>query len=130
MRARGTRLARAFHHAQALDARRLAAVRARLIREVRSPLPQADRLLQAARTFQRARDDSFERATRLLHRLGDALALLNPGAVLDRGYAIVAATDGTIVADVRQLSVGDAVTLTFAKGRAAATVDATTPDGD
>jgi exodeoxyribonuclease VII large subunit len=130
MRALGTRLARAFHHAQALDARRLAAVRARLIREVRSPLPQANRLLQAARTFQRARDDSFERAARVLHRLGDALALLNPGAVLERGYAIVAATDGTIVADARQLSVGDAVALTFAKGRAAATIDATTPDAD
>jgi len=130
MRALGTRLARAFHHGQALHARRLAAVRARLIREVRSPLPQADRLLQASRTFKRARDDRLERALRVLHRLGDALALLNPGAVLERGYAIVAANDGTIVADASQLSIGATVALTFAKGRAAATVDATTPDAD
>ena len=130
MRALGTRLARAFHHGQALHARRLAAARARLIREVRSPLPQANRLLQASLTFKRARDDRLERASRVLHRLGDALALLNPGAVLERGYAIVAANDGTIVADARQLSIGDNVALTFAKGGAAATVDATTPDVD
>jgi len=93
-------------------------------------MPQANRLLQAARTFGRARDDRLERASRVLHRLGDALALLNPGAVLERGYAIVAANDGTIVADARQLSIGAAVELTFAKGRAAATVNATTPDGE
>ena len=130
MRALGTRLARAFHHGRALHARRLAAVRARLIREVRSPLPQASRLLQASRMFKRARDDRLERASRVLHRLGDALALLNPGAVLERGYSIVAANDGTIVADARQLSIGATVALTFAKGRAAATVDATTHDAD
>ena len=130
MRALGTRLARAFHHGQALHARRLAAARARLIREVRSPLPQANQLQQASRAFNVARDARLERASRVLHRLGDALALLNPGAVLERGYAIVAANDGTIVLDARQLSIGATVALTFAKGCAAATVEATTPDAD
>jgi len=130
MRALGTRLARAFHHGQALHARRLTAARARLIRELRSALPQANRLLQASRSFKRARDDRLERASRVLHRLGDALTLLNPGAVLERGYAIVAANDGTIVADARQLAIGDNVALTFAKGSAAATVQTTTRDDD
>jgi len=93
-------------------------------------LPQANRLLQASRSFKRARDDRLERASRVLHRLGDALTLLNPGAVLERGYAIVAANDGTIVADARQLAIGDNVALTFAKGSAAATVQTTTRDDD
>jgi exonuclease VII large subunit len=42
--------------------------------------------------------------------------------VLERGYAIVAASDGTIVQDARQVNSGDAVALTFARGGADATI--------
>jgi len=130
MRALATRLTRAFVHRQALETRRLAAVRGRLIREVQRPLPQASELVQAARNFTRARDDRLLHAARALHRLRDALALLNPGAVLDRGYAIVTGADGAIVADARQLAIGTSVALRFAQGGARATVTATTPDDD
>jgi exodeoxyribonuclease VII large subunit len=130
MRALATRLTRAFTHRQALEARRLAAVRARLIREVQRPLPQASRLVHAARTLTRARDDRLEHAARALHRLRDALALLNPGAVLERGYAIVSGPDGAIVADARQLAIGASVALKFAQGGAGATVTSTTLDDD
>jgi exonuclease VII large subunit len=42
--------------------------------------------------------------------------------VLERGYAIVARSDGSIVQDARQVSEGDAVALTFARGGADATI--------
>ena len=130
MRALAARLGRAHAHRQALEGRRLAAVRARLLRELRRPLPQGLRLAQATRTFAQAREGRLEHAARTLHRLRDALSLLNPGAVLERGYAIVAANDGTIVQDARALVVGARLALTFAKGRAEATVEATAPDRD
>ena len=43
-----------------------------------------------------------------------------PGAeaVLERGYAIVAAADGTIVVDARQVAAGDVVALRLARGSA------------
>ena len=66
-----------------------------------------------------------ERVAQLERRLGAAqrsLAHLNPQAVLERGYAIVATPAGDIVVDSAQLRVDDAVTLTLAKGRAAAVV--------
>jgi exodeoxyribonuclease VII large subunit len=62
-----------------------------------------------------------------VRRLGDALGLLNPQSVLERGYAIVVAPGGAIVSDARQIRAGDDVALTFAKGRAAATVKTSEP---
>jgi exodeoxyribonuclease VII large subunit len=50
------------------------------------------------------------------------VALLNPQAVQERGYAIVTAADGAIVNDSAQLSVGDDVTLAFARGGAQAKI--------
>jgi exodeoxyribonuclease VII large subunit len=125
MRALATRLTRAFRHGQALEARRLTAARARLIRELRSPLPHSVRVLQLARSLGRAGGERIAIASRAVQRLDASLALLNPAAVLDRGYAIVTGSDGAIVADAKVLAKGDAVALTFAKGRANATVTTT-----
>jgi exodeoxyribonuclease VII large subunit len=55
--------------------------------------------------------------------LAQNVAHLNPQAVLERGYAIVARGDGTFVTDARQVDAGDAVALTFARGGADATID-------
>ena len=71
------------------------------MRELRSPLPAAQRVAALAQN----------------------LAHLSPESVLDRGYAIVATADGTIVADAGQVSAGDRVALTFARGSADATID-------
>jgi exodeoxyribonuclease VII large subunit len=128
-RARGlaARLARAFAHHRATDARRLAATRARLLREWRAPMPQSVQLSQAARALARAGRDRAAHAAADLRRLGGALALLNPAAVLERGYSIVTGDAGAIITDARQVRVGDGVALTFAKGGAAATVTAIEP---
>ena len=127
MRLLGARLARSFHHRHAMDARRVAAVHARLVREATSPLPQRGRLLPLAHRLERAGQDRVARAVRVVQRLGDALALLNPESVLERGYAIVTDGAGAVIGDARQLAVGDAVALRFASGRAGATVQTVTP---
>jgi exodeoxyribonuclease VII large subunit len=51
--------------------------------------------------------------------------LLNPEAVLERGYAIVTAHGGRVIGDAGELRVGDDVALTLARGRAHASVTAT-----
>lgn len=59
---------------------------------------------------------------RQVHALGLHLRHLSPTAVLQRGYSIVAAADGTIVRDAAQLSVEEIVSLSFAQGTATAKV--------
>ena len=87
--------------------------------------------MQVTRALQRAGRDRLTHASSLLDRLGGALALLNPEAVLERGYAIVTEGSGAVVSDARQLRAGEAVLLTFATGSATATVEATrAPDAD
>ncbi len=78
------------------------------------------------------------RAAALRLRLGreqlrtatERLHALSPLAVLDRGYAIARRlADGTVVRDAARLTAGDRLGLTFARGTAMVTVDAsqTTP---
>ncbi|MFO1303729.1 MAG: exodeoxyribonuclease VII large subunit [Burkholderiales bacterium] len=96
----------------------------------------ATRLGQAARAAAERRRVAFDAATRRLVRelrtpfpasqrvsaLAQNLTHLNPESVLTRGYAIVATADGTIVSDAAQVSAGDRVGLTFARGGADATI--------
>jgi len=99
-----------------------ATVQARLLRELGSPLPQAQRIDQALARWQRAGGERMRRTSDRLAGLAQNLAHLNPTAVLERGYAIVAGSDGAIVQDVCQVSEGDAVALTFARGAADARI--------
>ena len=87
-------------------------------------------MLQFARTLERAGQDRLARASRVVQRLRDALVLLNPAAVLERGYSIVTGAGGTIITDARQLQAGEAIALAFAKGSAAATLTAVDPAKD
>jgi exodeoxyribonuclease VII large subunit len=75
----------------------------------------AERLVAAGvRTNERHRTD--------LARLAAHLSALNPRLVLERGYAIVAAQDGSIVRDAGQLNEGDPVLLTLGRGAAGARI--------
>jgi exodeoxyribonuclease VII large subunit len=95
------------------------------LRELHLPLPGVRALAQARMQLPRAGrarvDALVARTTALAHNL----AHLNPAAVLDRGYAIVARGDGAIVQDAAQLRVGDTVQMTFARGDAQGSVTAT-----
>jgi exodeoxyribonuclease VII large subunit len=119
------RLTRAFAHARTVLDHRVRGARSRLVREMHAPFPQSARVAHASHALVRAGRDRTARAVRVVEHLASALSLLNPSAVLDRGYAIVTAADGDIVTDAARLQVGQAVALTLARGRACASVTAT-----
>jgi exodeoxyribonuclease VII large subunit len=58
-----------------------------------------------------------------LQRLALGLAHLNPAAVLDRGYAIVRAADGSVVRDSATIRAGEPLELSFARGGATVRVE-------
>ncbi len=66
---------------------------------------------------------SLERREQQVARLAAQLAHLNPQAVLERGYSIVTREDGRVVRDAGEVNTGDAVSLTFARGRAGARIE-------
>ncbi len=101
---------------------RLAAVQGRLLRELRAPLPAAARVERLRDAWYRLGRERLVRAAERVGTLALNVAHLNPQAVLERGYAIVARADGVFVTDAQQVAVGDAVALTFARGDAAATI--------
>jgi exodeoxyribonuclease VII large subunit len=57
-----------------------------------------------------------------LERLTSQMEALSPVAILERGYALVFDSSGTLVKDVAQIEVGDDVTARLARGQIAATV--------
>ncbi len=66
---------------------------------------------------------TLERHVQSVSKLSVHLAHLNPQAVLERGYSMVSAEDGTIVRDAARLKVGQRVGIAFARGRAGARVE-------
>jgi exodeoxyribonuclease VII large subunit len=62
-----------------------------------------------------------------LLRLAQNLSHLNPHAVLNRGYALVHTTDGSLVRSSKQLSSGQNIQLTLADGQADAKIIKTKP---
>ena len=103
-------------------ATRVAALQGRLLRELRAPLPAAARIDRLRDAWRRLGRERLARADERVSTLAQNVAHLNPQAVLERGYAIVARVDGAFVTDARQVDAGDPVALTFARGGAAATV--------
>jgi exodeoxyribonuclease VII large subunit len=61
-----------------------------------------------------------------LERLGAELAHLDPHAVLKRGYSLVRDSEGRLVTDAQQLSVGQGVDVVLAEGGAHARVESVT----
>jgi exodeoxyribonuclease VII large subunit len=102
----------------------------RLARELRAPLPARARLAAAQAAWQRAGREGLARHGLRVAALAQNLAHLNPQAVLDRGFAIVAAPGGAIVADAAALRKGAALRLTLARGGADVTVDRVRADAE
>jgi exodeoxyribonuclease VII large subunit len=94
----------------------------RVRRELLAPLPGGMRVSTLQQAWRRAGTGHLERLAQRLAALGQNLAHLSPQQVLERGYSIVSTPDGRIVVDATSVQAGDAVELTFARGRAAATV--------
>jgi exodeoxyribonuclease VII large subunit len=68
---------------------------------------------------------TLERRGAALSRLAAHLNALSPQLVLERGYSIVAREDGRIVQSADQVTAGEDVSLTFARGGAMARVTRT-----
>jgi exodeoxyribonuclease VII large subunit len=85
-------------------------------------LPQAARLAPLAAAMRRASSLALERRRSRADALAVNLAHLNPHAVLERGYAIVTARDGTIVQDSAGVAIGEEVAIAFARGSAGAKI--------
>jgi exodeoxyribonuclease VII large subunit len=119
------RMTRAMRQRIARDQRAAIAVQRRLLRELRLPLPGARAVAHAAQALPRCGRLRVERLAARVGQLAQNLAHLNPRAVLERGYAIVARTDGAIVQDAREAPPGTEVAMTFARGASRAVVTRT-----
>jgi exodeoxyribonuclease VII large subunit len=117
------RLARAFRHRLEAAATGIDGFARRLAWHFAQPLAQTTRLAQAASALTGATRSRHEHLELRLSALAQNLAHLNPQGVLERGYAIVAATGGAIVDDASKLVVGDAVDIAFARGNAQAKIE-------
>ncbi|MEO8344381.1 MAG: exodeoxyribonuclease VII large subunit [Betaproteobacteria bacterium] len=116
------RIARAWRMRTTAHVATATALQGRLLRELGARLPQAQRLEFVRAILKRSGSERLTRSADRLAGLTQNLAHLNPQAVLERGYAIVAGNDGTIVQDAQQVRDGEAVALTFARGGADATI--------
>jgi len=116
------RLRRAMGHRLVAQQMRLEVPARRIAWRLREPLAQRVPLAVATEGLRRALPAVLERARARTDALARGLAHLNPRAVLERGYAIVATAEGAIVDDAAKLAAGDQLGLTFARGSAEATV--------
>jgi exodeoxyribonuclease VII large subunit len=83
----------------------------------RRALAQARERLQAfSARLHRSIERSLQRATARIGSLDARLHSLSPLAVLDRGYALVLAADGSVVRSIAQLTQGEALTTRLADG--------------
>jgi exodeoxyribonuclease VII large subunit len=116
------RLARAIATAGRQRERDLAAQGQRLLRQMRTPIPQHALVAHALGRWQRGTADQFDAIGLRIAALDAGMRHLNPQGVLDRGYSIVTTTGGTVVQDSAGLAVGDALNLRFARGEVGAKV--------
>ncbi|MCO5107507.1 MAG: exodeoxyribonuclease VII large subunit [Burkholderiaceae bacterium] len=89
----------------------------------------AHRLDAAAQGLLRVAQVSLDRREERIGRLEGALALVSPQAVLERGYAIVRDAAGQVVRAPGDTAVGDALSVTLARGGLRVEVRETSQDG-
>jgi exodeoxyribonuclease VII large subunit len=118
----GDRISRAARHRLIAAAQALSGPRGRLVYQYGQPLPQRADVVAARDALLRTLPTRLERLGDRVDALQRSLAHLNPEGVLARGYALVTASDGTIVQDAAALTIGAEVGLAFARGRAGARI--------
>ena len=85
-----------------------------------------ERLAVGQTRIERSLERTVRRAAGRLDALDARLRSLSPLAVLDRGYALVLGSDGTVVRSIRQVAKGDRVRTRLSDGEFASTVDQAT----
>ncbi|MBS1189689.1 MAG: exodeoxyribonuclease large subunit [Rhodocyclaceae bacterium] len=109
------RQAEGRHYRLHLAGQRLAAARPQ-------PRRLAEGLAAVALRLQHAAGRTVDERGAKLGTLAAGLNQLNPHGVLARGYALAIGPDGRAVRDAGELTAGDQLRLTFARGSAGATV--------
>jgi exodeoxyribonuclease VII large subunit len=122
------RLMRAAVASRALRQRELTLCGQAFVRLLRAPSPQRAALDRLQERWERGGSERVAALTRRLAGLERSLKHLGPQGVLDRGYSIVTTAAGAIVQDVAQTSVGQPLTLRFARGGADAQVTRKIPE--
>lgn len=91
------------------------------------PRPRIARAQRELASLVTRRDAAMQRALEhrrsLLGQLGAAMAAMSPLAVLERGYAMVQTTAGSIVRDAATVRRGDRLAIRLAKGQLRVVVD-------
>jgi len=118
----GSRLARAHRAHMSAAAQALREHCRSLAWLLKKPLPQISRVAILGDALRRAGEAKVVTGRLRAEALQRALVHLNPGAVLERGYAIVTDSDGGIVYDSATLEVGAEVEVAFARGTAGAKI--------
>lgn len=122
------RLMRAAAASQVLRQRELTLSGDALVRLLRAPWRQRVVLDRIQERWQRRGNERVTASSQRLAALERGLKHLGPQAVLDRGYSIVTTDAGVIVQDVAQTTVGQSLTLRFARGAAGAHVTRKIPE--
>lgn len=73
-------------------------------------------------TMRHEMERKAERDRQKLERLAGQLRMLNPLAVLGRGYSLTRKPDGSVIRSAEEISIGDAVVTRFADGNVVSTV--------
>jgi exodeoxyribonuclease VII large subunit len=123
----GGRVTRAGDRLALLHPRRQVAEARRRLAAVDWSTPATHRMARAtgrldAADWRRPLNNRVARAAERVAADGRHLAALSPVRVLERGFAVVRRTDGTVVRSAGQLTAGDAVDIQLAQGRLAALV--------
>ena len=116
------RLVRAASSGQRERLRELSTTGQNLTRLLRASPRQSMSIDRMRERWQRSGSEPLAALAQRLATLGQSLRHLNPQGVLDRGYSIVTAEDGSVVQNAGEITVGDALNLRFARGEAGARV--------
>lgn len=116
------RLGNAAGHALAGDEWRLQKLASRLAAAGPDIDARESQQLELGRRLRLSMENRMQRHQIALQRLQSNLAHLNPQSVLERGFSMVRSADGKIVRSSAEIAVGEELSLTFARGGAAARV--------
>ncbi|HEY1648352.1 MAG TPA: exodeoxyribonuclease VII large subunit [Terracidiphilus sp.] len=109
---------------------RIASLAAAVLRhDPRQSIAQTREVLVGLRTrLDRSLERVLQSSAFTLNSLQSRLHSLSPLAVLDRGYALVLADDGSLIRSVSKLTSGDTVTTRLSDGAFTSRVEAATPN--
>ena len=92
------------------------------------PLAEHQRRLSALEhRMHTARINRIQLLQQRLQALGDSLNHLDPLRVLDRGYAMVTDSQGTVLRDASRMALGTQIAITLARGQLGARVNTISP---